>query len=309
MEYRKLIEFGKGSYIVSIPKRWIKKQNLKKGALLLIETKEDSVIIRTKPENKEKIIRKATIITANMDPIEIKNRITSEYINGVNNLTIILDGKKNKYLIIEKVIQELIAFEIMDQTQTQIVVKDFLNVENIDVETPINKIDMILRTMFQDSIEKTATYEELNTRDKQVNRLRYLVFRGIKELQKSVELRKISNISNERSLQIWKTVSNLEQLGDRIKVIAKIFENNEISKKDEKELKIIYEKIKKIYLDTMNCFYKNDKEKAHKLTKIELDILKICENDESSAGNKEKILNEFILLMRSLHQIIKMIIY
>ena len=36
INFRKLISFGKGSYILSMPKDWIAKNNLKKGDLISI---------------------------------------------------------------------------------------------------------------------------------------------------------------------------------------------------------------------------------------------------------------------------------
>ena len=36
IDVRKLISFGKGSYIISMPKGWIEKNNLKKGDLISV---------------------------------------------------------------------------------------------------------------------------------------------------------------------------------------------------------------------------------------------------------------------------------
>ena len=45
MEYRKLISFGKSSYVVSLPKSWVVQNKLKKGDLLYFDEKEKDLIL------------------------------------------------------------------------------------------------------------------------------------------------------------------------------------------------------------------------------------------------------------------------
>ena len=53
MEYRKLISFGKSSFVVSIPKPWINKQNLKKGDVLYFEETEENLILSAKEKETD----------------------------------------------------------------------------------------------------------------------------------------------------------------------------------------------------------------------------------------------------------------
>ena len=47
MEYRKVIGFGKGSYVISLPKGWALKNKLKKGSTLSVETGANSMVVST----------------------------------------------------------------------------------------------------------------------------------------------------------------------------------------------------------------------------------------------------------------------
>ena len=54
MNVRKLIRFGKNSYVISLPKQWVDKTKLKKGDLISIdETKEGLVLKTNSAEVKE----------------------------------------------------------------------------------------------------------------------------------------------------------------------------------------------------------------------------------------------------------------
>ena len=49
MEYRKLISFGKNSYVVSLPKNWVRQNKLKKGDLVYIEENVSNLVLQPRP--------------------------------------------------------------------------------------------------------------------------------------------------------------------------------------------------------------------------------------------------------------------
>ena len=53
MEYRKLISFGKSSFVVSLPKSWIKQNKLKKGDLIHFEDEGNNLVIKKKEEESK----------------------------------------------------------------------------------------------------------------------------------------------------------------------------------------------------------------------------------------------------------------
>ncbi|MDO8656313.1 MAG: AbrB/MazE/SpoVT family DNA-binding domain-containing protein, partial [Nanoarchaeota archaeon] len=60
MEYRKLISFGKSSFVVSLPKSWVIQNKLKKGDLIYMEENEGTLILGAKEH--ESTEDKSTII-------------------------------------------------------------------------------------------------------------------------------------------------------------------------------------------------------------------------------------------------------
>ncbi len=44
MEYRKLISFGKNSFVISLPKAWVRHSKLKKGDLIYVEEASDHLM-------------------------------------------------------------------------------------------------------------------------------------------------------------------------------------------------------------------------------------------------------------------------
>ena len=54
MEYRRLISFGRSSYVVSLPKEWIGQNNLKKGDLVYLQESGPNLLL-SKKESDEKV--------------------------------------------------------------------------------------------------------------------------------------------------------------------------------------------------------------------------------------------------------------
>ena len=91
MEYRKLISFGKSSFVISLPKAWINKHKLSKGNLLYLQESETDLIISPK-EHEEVEEREITINVDGKDIFFITREINAAYIE--NNRRIILKGKE-----------------------------------------------------------------------------------------------------------------------------------------------------------------------------------------------------------------------
>ena len=82
MEFRKLISFGKSSYIVTLPKEWISRNNLKKGSALSIESDRNSVTISTNLGEKESEKKSMAINIDNKSMDEIRTEIVTAYLTN-----------------------------------------------------------------------------------------------------------------------------------------------------------------------------------------------------------------------------------
>src|SRR3989338_10259154 len=134
METRRLIQFGKSSLIISLPKAWIDRNKLKKGDLIYLDEKTDTLNIQPKVTEDTRCSREITIEVQNKDSRMLLNEITAAYINNYN--MIIIRGERVASLAkeIRDIIHNLIALEIMEQTGTRIIARDFLNMKETSIE-------------------------------------------------------------------------------------------------------------------------------------------------------------------------------
>ena len=128
MDFRRIIKFGNSSYVVSLPKTWIVKNNLKKGDLLYYkENNVDSLILTTKEKEDPIALKEITIPLYSMNSETIQRYVYSKYLAGFDVITLVGEKEIRTYeKDIREILNNLIAFEIVEQTKGKLVVKDFI---------------------------------------------------------------------------------------------------------------------------------------------------------------------------------------
>ncbi len=279
MEYRKLIAFGKNSYVVSIPKAWIKQHKLVKGDVLHLQEGTNQIILKPGIEKSEE--EKTVKISVDGKSIsQIERELVPSYVN--NHKTIILSGNeiKSKASEIAPLIQNLIALEIMEQDSSKIVAKDFLNMKEISIKDLVRKMDMIVQAMVQDTITmfEEDSYENINHRDKDVNRLSYLAFRAIHHgLENPSGMHKNHGLSPIDLFRYHILVSHIELIGDEARRIARYMGRIKLPKKKQQEFISLLKRGQDVYCTNIKSFFSNEPELAHKVAANKKDLLQDCE--------------------------------
>ncbi|MBW2979012.1 hypothetical protein KY304_02780, partial [Candidatus Woesearchaeota archaeon] len=275
---------GQTSHTVSLPKEWITKNNLKKGDTVYITNKTDQKLeISTEPSQKTIKKKEITINIDNKEIDTIQRNITSAYLNNNNTITLIGENITQQTKAIRKILHDFVALEISEQTSKRIIAKDLLNLQEISLDKTINRIDLIIRTMIDDTIktfEGKKLQESIRFRDYDVNKLYFLGARLLKGALTDVNLAEQLKIEKNSILSQWDLLINLENLADYIKNIS------EISKtKKDKQLKTITEIIKQNYLDVMKANHNNNSELANSVIKRRKEINILCKKiDEETSS-------------------------
>ena len=246
MDERKLIKSGPGSYVVTLPINWIRRNNLKKGSFLQTKVMSNNTVIinseakKIKEENRE--------ITINCDYLnqenEISDMIVSSYINNVNSINFI-NIKESQIITIKKFINLLVGLEIIHEKSNNILVEDILDLKKISLKNTIQRIDLMIKSIFTD-LKKSFIDQKLTT---------YIKSIGLKITFQCLFVRKILNISlrDPNVLQIINF--SIEDVMDNMKLVIE-FENIDNSLKKIKNLILKTNKNKKI-LNSLNLLIEN----------------------------------------------------
>ena len=228
MEYRKLIKFGTNSIVISLPKRWIERYQLKKGDVVNIETVGTNLFISPKDNNLEDEERLMDITIDKKDTFRtIKRKILSAYEHNATTINIIGEGTKEHSPNIISLIDSLVGLEIVEHTSRRIVAKVYVKSKDISIESFLKRIDNGIKSMlidindcYTEKIENDADFiDDIKRREQNIDKLSRLLARVVKE-----RLYKQSINSNNPLvlLRYSHIVENLETLADYVEEIATI---------------------------------------------------------------------------------------
>ena len=278
MEYRKLIKFGESSHVVSLPNELVRKNKLKKGDLIYIEQNGNSEIVLTpNKKDKEKIDKEIVI---NVDGKELKylqREITSAYLNNYNNFKFEGNEVVRKSEQLRNLVQSLVALEIVEQTNKNIIVKDFLDIETVSIDSLIRRIDILVRAVFLDMLDiiNGKDRASFTQKEQDINKLSFLTIKAIRY--------NFENFKKENNylelVSNMQVVNSIEVLADEIKRFCRVFSNARMDAKTVAKVKKILDRVNVNYGETMKAYYNKDRGLAYELAAYRKDeLIKECED-------------------------------
>jgi len=289
MDTRSLIKFGRTSYAITLPQNWIKKEGLKKGSSLYLDENPNGLIVSSNSNATKRQIQKIDMDITGKDLPRIKRELISHYINGYDLVRI--GGKEllNKSKAIREMVHDLAAFEVIEQTFSQVTARVLLQASVSSIPQFIRKIDIINRNMMQDLTADVVDYDDIFQRDEDVDRFTFLVLRVIKLNLNDTSYSRLTKINNADLLAYWNMAYLLEAIADGIRDLA-------IALKDVSKNKIAFADILKLYkglvenyTEVMNSYYSKDINKAYKLSVARGDIHNYCDKLNNKYWNKKGV--------------------
>ena len=260
--------FSKGSYIVTMPKTWVERHNLKKGDTISIEEGANKLVFHAGEKESKKEENSILIDTKDKKLARLKAEIVSAYLNNYSTIEIFSETLEDDAPIIKGVLRNLSGMEIIEQTGKRIVAKDLIDVNSISIQNIIRRMDVITRSMIDDTIlciEGKCNPKSVIHRDADVNRLYYLGFRVIKNAMEDPMLMSKLKTTAWRISSDRRILSRIEEIADRQKRISRLIAEAGLRDNALKEFKQLKDDIKQRYCDVMKAYYNNDKKLAYEI--------------------------------------------
>ncbi|MCS7130168.1 MAG: phosphate uptake regulator PhoU [Archaeoglobaceae archaeon] len=260
METRKLQLIGGSSYMVSLPKDWVKANELSQGDEIILEV-EDKVITLYPKGFKDglKVSRVEIENLKRYDEKFLRRFIYALYIQGIDEI-FITDKNLNPRLIakISEIVKSLIGIEIIDASDK--VVIRCLTVTDFDVYGVVRRMTQIVLTMIHTLLEAIAKNDrsainEIKNLEVDSDRLYLLAVRQEHRLVREFssparwnELRLILGIRTVAKL-IEEILDNLENFSGYILELRDIKERDSLNKFLQR-LSDAFEKTSKAYFNS-----------------------------------------------------------
>lgn len=230
MEFRKLQLTGGNSYIVSLPKEWIKDMSLRpKDPVAVIIQPDSSLLIIPKRDYKEGPKKEGYIdALKERDRDTILRRFISYYLAGYDVIKIDT-GRSEPGLraaIREIVRKKLIGIEIVEESSTGLLAQCISSYSDLPLKKATERMSIIASSMFSDSIDvlkqgNKDLANEILERDDEVDRFYYLVLRQLNIAIRNRLIIQEIGLSSPRDLLGYRLAAkSIERVGDHATSIA-----------------------------------------------------------------------------------------
>lgn len=147
---RRLVKQGAATMMVSLPAKWVKENKLSKGDEIDIKEEENRLILSGKGEDISKRTISYELKLLNKKDEHnyryIRSLLGSAYRKGYDSIKLNFQDSSAIGLI-QKAVDSLIGYEIMDQTENSCKIKNMISKADIDFDSSFKKIFHVIRLM------------------------------------------------------------------------------------------------------------------------------------------------------------------
>lgn len=290
MEARKVYVSGGSTYVISLPKKWVKKANLKPGDSLIVTEHGSSLQIGTsviENESRTKDIKISQVISSD----SLERLLIAFYLVGYDTIKIKLDRKDHLAYreIIRNILNYLIGVEIVEDTNEVMTLEIMLDYKRMSTMQILQRMFSIDRSMLLDLGKALKNMDigltnDIIVREKEIDRLYFLVVRQLKSAVEYPRVAEKLGMQSQRDCLGYRIlVKVLERIADHIENMAKShIQLSNIQKEAQlNDFIDLTNSIAAIFEKSIQALFARDNEKAeivfHELKNIEKsqsDILK-----------------------------------
>ncbi len=225
MDTRKVQMTGKSTFIVTLPKRWAVDSGLAAGSMVSISYRSDGAIVITPPGYKA--VPRVKKLEHGKQIDELRRDIIGAYVIGGYQFIEICGGNipQKRKKEIRGICQNLIGIEVIEDTDSNIVIQDLLDTDEFTLEKGLKRMSSLVYLMLDDMInvlkEKDSTIlEEIISKDDDVDRMYLLVSKQYIDRLDPNRVTKKDELNLIESFYYRLAAQNIERIGDHAAKIA-----------------------------------------------------------------------------------------
>ena len=277
MDERKIMSLGKSSLVISIPKSWLRTNDLTKGDRVYLETRPDGSLVVHPSLEDRRPHREIHLPIYPVEPTEsIKRRIIGAYLDGYTLIK--LTSGKVFSAVQQRAIRSIVAtlyLMIIESESGKIVLRTLIDEAQSSVATSINRMHAITQAMCRDILTSFTKWDAELIRsvislEDDVDQLMYFLMRLIRYAAINPSLGKKLGIDQLDCLDYQTLVHRIERTADHntdiaFSMISIIESGNEVPESLLNILKTAAEIAYKSYTDAVEAFLTKDVQNTNKI--------------------------------------------
>jgi len=270
METRKVQITGKSTYIISLPKTWVKKVGITNGDSVAILPRSDGTLLINPKLNQREDQPITSIVIEAYDIDTLFRKFIGTYLAGFNLIEINNKGRFNPDIRqkVRILTHNVIGPEIIDETSDSIKIKDLLDSSDLSPKQVLKRMYVITRGMHRDAIDALqrkdiGLAEDVMTRDDDVDKFYWLIAKQYNLILNDMFFADKMGINSKEILGYLLVARSVERIADHAKKIAINTKNVTIDHKCITKIVELSDKIMKLFDSSLTAFYRNTFEDAN----------------------------------------------
>ncbi len=232
-EQRKLQLTGGSTYILSLPKEWVTRNQLKKGSSIVLSEEDDGSLSITpsKLEKQEKKEEAFIRVSPSDRPDAVMRKAISAYLAGYSILHLITQGQQPFVAGLRNYLKGfarnyLVGTEIVSDSPTDLTLQVVLNYAELSVESALRRMSIIASSMHKEavgclvSLDYSAAKAVIDT-DREVNRFGLYIVRLLKLAVSNARIVKEIGLDNPGECLGYRLIAkSVERTADHATKIA-----------------------------------------------------------------------------------------
>ncbi|RXE55494.1 PhoU family transcriptional regulator [Methanoculleus taiwanensis] len=283
MEIRKVQITGGSSYIVSLPKEWIKSTNIQKNDPVGLIVQPDGSLLITPKISGEAVQRvKEFEVSGSTDRTYLLRYLVGAYIAGYTTIRIRSKGRLPAFVrkLVRDFTQMAVGQEVINETDDSITLKDLLNPAEMPFCNTLRRMSVIVKSMQEDAVTALATRdavlaEDVVARDTEVDRLHWLIARQNHLILLDMTLSRKMSIPTGTAMYYFLISRIIERMGDHATRVARnalILKDREVDGEILAMIGTASTLALEIFQKSMEAFYCSDIVKANEILKMVPDL-------------------------------------
>ena len=298
-------ETGK-SFLIIVPKEWVKQHGLKKGNPVVVTEREDGCLIIDPRLSKGGETKSTTVHLES----NLRWSITSKYLLGFDEIHIvgtdpITNDQREE---VKRIIKRFVALEVTEEDDHEIVVQCLVDPSTIPVHKAMRRMNLVASRMVKDAL--SAFFEgnheladDVRQRDEEVDRLFFLIVRELRSAMQYPSMAEAMSVPPVEALDFRLAAQYIERIADLAVDVAATTENalqSEVVKAFEPITDKVYEMLSK----SVANLFRFDSEKVAWVMAAERELAeKIAELKSELIGNPKAFSQSRLQMLDSLLRI------
>ena len=230
MEFRKVQVTGGNSFVVSLPKTWVKDVGLKpKDAVAVITQPDSSLLIVPRKDIRETPKSEAVItVSQGLDKDSLLRQFISYYLAGYDIIRI-ASGRYDasmRTFIREGIRRKLVGVEVIEESSTGILTQCLSGYVDLPLKKAVERMSIIAAGMVTDAITALEGHdmmlgEEVAARDDEVDRFYHFILRQLNIATRDRSVIQEIGLNSARDLLGYRlAVKSAERVADHAVYIA-----------------------------------------------------------------------------------------